>query len=79
MSLAYMKRAHQKHLTFCPIRNLKAVPLDRQALESILPLDEGFKMEGYPEVFPENRQSWANPNNIQVGPAPTTFQVVLEP
>ena len=34
--------------------------------ERILPLDGRFKMEDYTEIFHENRQSWPNPNNIQV-------------
>ena len=64
MSIADMKLT--KALESCQTNNLKVFPLDRQALESILPLDGRFKMEDYTENFPENCQSWTNPNDIQV-------------
>ena len=58
--------AHQKHLKVCLTNNLKVFPLDREALESISQLDGQIKIEDYTEHFPENCQSWPNPNNIQV-------------
>ena len=67
MSIADMKQtAHQKHFKVCLTNNLKVVPLDRQALESILPLDGRFKIEDYTENYFENCQSWPNPNNNRV-------------
>ena len=63
MSIADMKQtAHQQHLKVCLTIELKVFPLDRPSLESILPLDGRFKIDDYTDNFPENCQSWPNPN-----------------